>query len=93
MLRNAFGNANNEGNFGGESFFDASSGQWGARGKFCLAHKAWIPRTTRQDLRNKDSSSCRSGVLHSIGDIRKNREAKVLLASLLGVCATDNLGT
>lgn len=45
------------------------------------------------DLRNKDRGGGRSGVLHSFGNIRKHGEAEVLLSSLLGVCATNNLGT
>jgi len=44
MLRDAFGNADDQGNLGGERFFDASGGQWGTGDRSCLAQKMYTPK-------------------------------------------------
>ncbi len=44
-------------------------------------------------LRNEDGGRVGAGLLHTFGDIGEDREAEVLLASLLGVCSTDYFGT
>jgi hypothetical protein len=40
MLGNTLGDANNEGDFSGDGFLDASSGEWGAVDRGRLAHLA-----------------------------------------------------
>lgn len=46
-----------------------------------------------ESLRNKDSSGSRASLPHSITDSTEDWETQVLLASLLGIRATDDLGT
>jgi len=42
--------------------------------------------------RHEDGGGVGASLLHGIGDIGENRPAQVLLASLLGVGSTDNVG-
>lgn len=45
------------------------------------------------DLRYEDGSGGGAGLFDGLGHISKDGQAEMLLASLLGVCASNNLGT
>jgi hypothetical protein len=44
-------------------------------------------------IRDKERSGSGTGLLHGLRDILEDGEAQMRLASLVGVCAANNLGS
>ena len=93
MLGDALSDAHNKGYLGGDGLLDTSSGEGRAAVVISSAVHRVRPHYPQVVLRNKDGGCGSPSLLHSLGDVGKNWQAKVCLACLLRVCPADNLGT
>lgn len=97
MLRNSLGDADGEGDLGLESLFDTGGGQRRALflgGQVSLCHCILkFKREVRVRIRDEERSSGCSRLLDGVGDVLEDGQVEMCLASLLGVCSTNNLGT
>jgi hypothetical protein len=92
VLGNAFGNADNEGNFGLKRLLDTGSSHGGSN--YCslaIIAVETLGRLSRYVRDEKSSGSCAS-LLYGLADILEDREVKVSAAGLLGVGAANDLG-
>lgn len=79
----------NQGDLGGDGLLDTSgSDRWAT---FMLDLEGDIKSEAGGGVRNEDGGSGSLGLLHGLCDILEDGQPKVLGASLLGVCASNNL--
>lgn len=106
VLRNTLGNADDQGNLGGNGLLDTCSGHGGTITTNVSVHVS-TPNTLlangcrgqstrdirRADLvlRDEDGGGGGASLFHGIGNVGKDGETEVGRAGLLGVGATDNL--
>ncbi len=95
MLRNALGDTDNEGDLGRNGFLDTSGGQRRPVYSFSDPSSALERRTLLSllDLRYEDGGGSGARLLDSLAHISEDGEAEMLLAGLLRVCASHDLGT
>lgn len=93
MLRNAFGNADGEGDLGVEGLLDTGGSERGAIWDLLLATCPCTLVIQRVFLRNEDGGGSSAGLLDGLAHILEDGAIKMCLTSLLGVCAANNLGT
>lgn len=58
----------------------------------CHSAVTWCHREN-ESLRDEDGGGSGASLLHGLANIAKDGETQVLLTGLLGIRATDNLGT
>ena len=90
MLGDALGDADDEGDLSGNGLLDAGGGHRGAGLALSVHRGTGVPGG---GLRNKDG--CRIGArrLDGLGHVLEDGEAEMFLPGLLGVCATNDLGS
>lgn len=93
MLRDAFGNADGEGDLGVEGLLDTGSSERGAIFTFIVSKCPSALVIQRGFLRNEDGGGSSASLLNGLAHILEDGAIKMCLASLLGVCAANNLGT
>lgn len=93
MLRNTLGNAHNEGDLGSDGLLNTSGGYRRSVFFRLAIHGKGRSSSLLADLRYEDGSGSSASLLNGLGDISEDREAEMLLARLLGVCASNDLGT
>ena len=93
MLGNAFGNAHSERNLGLEGLLDTGGSKRGAIHKSSVSKVPKGERVGEGSLRNEDGGGRSAGLLDGLAHIGEDGEIKMCLASLLGVCAANDLGT
>lgn len=101
VLGNALGNADNQGDLSSDGLFDTGGGDW--RSVPLFSGPCFLSPTSNTslslsppsltDLRYEYGGGGGSGLLDGLGHIFEDREAQMLLASLFGVCTSNNLGT
>lgn len=96
MLGNTLRNADNEGDLGGDGLFDTGRGNGGTVG--CAVSLGLQRRdlpsfgfNMGSFLRDEDGGRRGAGLLHTLCNIGKDGQAEMCLASLLGICASNNL--
>lgn len=93
MLRNSLGDADGERDLSLESLLDTGGGQRGAWDGWSVLSGGIIERIYEGRIRDEKSSGGGSSLLDGFGDVLEDGQVEMCLASLLGVCATNNLGS
>jgi hypothetical protein len=93
MLRNSLGDADGEGDLGLESLFDTGGGQGRALVVVSITYGSRLKSGGCSRIRDEKRSSGSSRLLDGLGDVLEDGQVEMCLASLLGVCSTDDLGS
>lgn len=95
MLGDTLSNADNERDLGGDGLLDTGGGQrgavcWGVNSVLLICSSKLLSR--RDDVRDEDGGGSSASLLDGLADVAEDGETEVLLAGLLGVRSTDDLG-
>ena len=93
MLGDTLSDAHNERDLSGDGLLDTSGSKRGAGVAIFLSASPKQHLRTVYILRDEDGGGIGASLLYALSDIGEDGEAEMCLAGLLGVCASNNLGT